>query len=280
MKRKQLPGKSGPDRIFAIGDIHGQAAVLEKTLTAIASEPSCGRQRRLVFTGDIIDRGPENLRSIELVMNARELARVDHVDFIVGNHELMFLEAVENPHWAMNLWTQNGGMAVVDECDPDGIHEKIDDVAAMLAEKLSDFIEFVRSGHNHLFIEDLLFVHAGIHPHVEIRPFLEQERFGVSTMEDHWAWIRQPFLSWQGGWQGHKGLTVIHGHTPHNFGRMIDPAEVDDYFDLVETNGRICLDAGAMSRGQLVLLDIADNSYRLEMQQVPSFNPNNEFQLG
>ncbi|MFX4300111.1 metallophosphoesterase [Pseudosulfitobacter pseudonitzschiae] len=280
MEWKKLPGRAGSDRIFAIGDVHGQATVLEKTLNAIALVPDCGRHRRLIFTGDIIDRGPENLRSIELVMNAGKVARVDQVDFILGNHELMFLEAIEHPHWAMNLWTQNGGMALVDECDPEGEFERIDDVARMLSERLHAFADFARAGKNHLFIEDLLFVHAGVDPHVDIMAFLGQERFGATRMEDHWAWIREPFLSWRGGWTEHDDLTIIHGHTPHNANRMVDPSAASDYFDLVETNGRICLDAGAMSRGQLVLLEISDGMYRLQMQQVPEFNPNHDLQLG
>lgn len=271
MSWQEFPGKTGPDRIFAIGDVHGQAAVLEKTLKAIAETPHCGRKRRLIFTGDIIDRGPENLKCIELVMKAKEIAAVDEVNFILGNHELMFMDSVKNPHWSMNLWTQNGGMALVDECDPEGNYRRIDDVALMLSERLDQFIEFCDESLNHLFIEDLLFVHGGIHPHVEMKAFLEQDRFGVTSMEDHWAWIREPFLSWQGGWTGHENLTVIHGHTPHNAGLMIDPAEAHDYFDLVESNGRICIDAGAMALGQLVLLDIRDGAYRLKMQHAPGY---------
>ena len=59
----KLPGRPVDEQIFAIGDVHGQAVTLKKTLERIAEIPGVGLPRHLVFTGDIIDRGPENLRS-------------------------------------------------------------------------------------------------------------------------------------------------------------------------------------------------------------------------
>jgi serine/threonine protein phosphatase 1 len=277
MEWKQLPGESGDDHIFAIGDVHGQDKALEVALRAIAETPHNGRQRRLIFTGDIIDRGPGNLKCIDMVMNAARLADVDKVDFIVGNHELMFLDSVRNPVWSMNLWSQNGGYALIEECDPDRKLQKVDDIARMLTEKLSGFIDFLDASHNHLFVDDLLFVHAGIHPHIDIKEFLAQDRSEIQ--KNHWAWIREPFLHAEGPWSGHENLTVIHGHTPHNFGQWIDPAEVDYFFDLVETHGRICLDAGAMSKGQLVLLEMREGEYRMKLQQSPAFNPNYDLNI-
>ena len=266
MDWKKFPGSTGNDRIFAIGDVHGQANALKLALKNIADTPRCGRDRHLIFTGDIIDRGPANLECIDLIMNAAEIADVDKVDFIVGNHELMFLEAVRDPVWSMSLWSKNGGMALIDECDPDHYVHKRDDIAQMLSQKLSDFISFLDDARNHLFVEDLLFVHAGIHPNMDIEEFLAQDRTAIH--EEHWAWIRQPFLHAEGPWKGHEALTVIHGHTPHNFGKWVDPAEVAEHFDMTETHGRICLDGGAMSRGQLVMLEAVDGNYRLSLQQV------------
>ena len=44
---------------YAIGDVHGKRDLLEALLAAIRSDAD-GRQTRIFFVGDIIDRGPES----------------------------------------------------------------------------------------------------------------------------------------------------------------------------------------------------------------------------
>ena len=54
---------------------------------------------------------------------------------------------------------------------------------------------------------------------------------------------------------------------------MIDPALAHDYLDLVDSNRRLCLDAGASEMGQIALLTIVGKNYALEVIQDPPFNP-------
>jgi serine/threonine protein phosphatase 1 len=78
----------GPQaQVFAIGDVHGQADLLEATLAEIHGVPRSATLRRLIFLGDIIDRGPASLRAVALVGEAAELAGVDDVVLLPGNHE-------------------------------------------------------------------------------------------------------------------------------------------------------------------------------------------------
>lgn len=60
---------------FAIGDVHGRADLLEEMLLGIGQKSV--RERfayRIVFLGDIIDRGPESCRALDLVVETlREL---------------------------------------------------------------------------------------------------------------------------------------------------------------------------------------------------------------
>lgn len=72
-----------------IGDIHGQAAKLEALLAQLGySEgpdgwvPPAGRQA--VFLGDLIDRGPEQLKVIRIV---RGMVDAGHARCVMGNHE-------------------------------------------------------------------------------------------------------------------------------------------------------------------------------------------------
>jgi len=78
-----------------IGDIHAQAAKLERLLARLGYAPvdaagltyvdtSADADRRLVFLGDLIDRGRENRRVIEIV---RRLVERGDALAVMGNHE-------------------------------------------------------------------------------------------------------------------------------------------------------------------------------------------------
>ena len=273
----ELPGQSVQEQIFAIGDVHGQAATLEKTLTRIAEIPGNGLLRHLIFIGDIIDRGPENLRAIDLVLSAGELASVDKVTFLPGNHELMMLHCLRNPHSRTgSIWVdpRNGGMKVLEEIDPDWRKNRLDFPASVIG-RLEDFMALIDRSPNYLRIGDLLFVHAGVYPEYDIDDFLDFPRIDVNYdgfNETHWAWIRFPFLSHEGGWDEDGKLVIIHGHTPATGRLKINPDLAHEYFDHVGDKRRICIDAGAaFDLDQIALLTISGREYGVEViQDIPS----------
>jgi calcineurin-like phosphoesterase family protein len=92
-------------RIIAIGDIHGCSAALRALLDAI--HPLA--DDTLVLLGDYVDRGPDSHGVIDLVLELENRCRVVP---LVGNHELMLLDAVENPR-AIGAWLECGGAATV-----------------------------------------------------------------------------------------------------------------------------------------------------------------------
>ena len=101
---------SGPEehnQLFVIGDVHGQAQALAAALNTIAAIPRAGNRRRLVFLGDIVDRGPHSLDAIKLTMSAADRVDADDVVLLPGNHELMLLDALEHPmklaHFALAM---------------------------------------------------------------------------------------------------------------------------------------------------------------------------------
>ncbi len=69
-------------RTIAIGDVHGCASEFEELLTALELEP----EDRVIQVGDLVNRGPDSHRVIEL-------AREYKVEAILGNHELRLLKA-------------------------------------------------------------------------------------------------------------------------------------------------------------------------------------------
>lgn len=74
-----------------IPDIHGQVEKLKGALTALGYRQSCGAwrhsdpNRKCIFLGDYIDRGPENAAVIRIV---RAMVEAGTAFAIMGNHEL------------------------------------------------------------------------------------------------------------------------------------------------------------------------------------------------
>ncbi len=88
---------SDVDRIVAVSDIHGaygalvttlqQAEVIDKSLAW------SGGETHLVITGDLLDRGPESRRVMDLIMRLEREAPLagGRVHQLLGNHEVMNL---------------------------------------------------------------------------------------------------------------------------------------------------------------------------------------------
>jgi serine/threonine protein phosphatase 1 len=263
--RVSLPQKTTPPReqIFAIGDVHGQSAALESALACVRNaDRELGLKSHLVFTGDIIDRGCKNLQAIELVLKAQELAEVDEVTFLPGNHELIMIDGLRHNSAMIPGWIRLGGATLCAEIAEVLGTEQI--TPPMVLDHIPDFVALIDQAPNHLRLGDILFVHAGVHPHVPLEEWLARGRYGITRMEDHWAWIREPFLSWTGGFGPDGNLLVVHGHTRHNDGAVVDASNVYALFDFAAVHGRICLDAGtAAGHDQLVVLDMTPEGYRL-----------------
>ena len=87
-------------RYFVVGDIHGKAQMLEEIMT------EWDGKAQLVFLGDLIDRGENSKRSIEIVKDY-----VDHHGAVClsGNHEYMFLAWLDNPEERYDHYRRNGG---------------------------------------------------------------------------------------------------------------------------------------------------------------------------
>lgn len=88
--------------IFAIGDVHGDYDRLVKLLTAAKiierpADPDAVRwiagKAVLVFTGDLIDKGPHSLKVVQLTASLRKAAAGSggQVVTLMGNHEAEFL---------------------------------------------------------------------------------------------------------------------------------------------------------------------------------------------
>jgi serine/threonine protein phosphatase 1 len=264
---RPLPCRGPEAQLFVIGDVHGQADALGAALDAIACVPAVGLLRRLVFLGDLIDRGPDSLGAIRLAMGAADRACVDEVTLLPGNHELMLIEGLLEPQELMEDWLANGGFAVIQQADPDRKANTLADLAEMVRDAIDPaFLCGMIFGPTFHRAGDLLLVHAGLAPTVDADHFLKQGRFGSSG--DHWAWIRESFLDWKAGWGPDGSWVVVHGHTPA-VTRRASPDGFRRAADRVRTHRRVCLDAGATyGHPQVGWAEFGPNRYRVGLSSV------------
>lgn len=82
-----------------IGDIHGQADKLQALLAALGYTPQGGvwvppAGRQAIFVGDLIDRGPGQLKVLGIV---RSMVEAGHAQAVMGNHEFNAIGYVTRP---------------------------------------------------------------------------------------------------------------------------------------------------------------------------------------
>jgi hypothetical protein len=109
--------------VFLVGDVHGQLDRLIALLRAAELiHPSgawAGRNARLYFLGDYVDRGPDGIGVIDMIMRLQVEAAMKggRVEGLLGNHDVMLLAAHrignevprEDDLPLRYLWQQNGG---------------------------------------------------------------------------------------------------------------------------------------------------------------------------
>jgi serine/threonine protein phosphatase 1 len=218
-------GVSPETEVFAIGDIHGRSDLLAALIDEAAREPKLRDKRAIVFLGDLIDRGPDSLGAIDLAMAAKARVGADEAVALMGNHETMMRLALEpETPWddaidAFDTWIGNGGDRTIAEFLK--IEEPADYLDDMLTEARASLPPRVRAWLASLSVSwrsgQILFVHAGVNPQVELETFLAVPwDMPLAELDEdrHWAWVRRPFLEHRPGTNGFSGFFVLHGHTP------------------------------------------------------------------
>ena len=84
--------------VWAIGDVHGEAARLSALLDELPRQPGDWT----VFLGDYIDRGPDSAGVLATVRRLQE-GSPESVVCLMGNHEALLLQAAADlshvPAW-------------------------------------------------------------------------------------------------------------------------------------------------------------------------------------
>lgn len=260
------PWQSAPfalagETVFAVGDVHGCAEHLDQllaTIVTLAREASA--PRRLVYLGDMIDRGPDNIGVLRRWAEGPEARGVERVDRLIGNHEILMLLAMRggalaSKAAAMWLSERMGGNKVLAEMRAMAGDPQASPSYALARETLGQpVVDLLLTERPWLQLGNTLFVHGGLDGHSDPESFLA--RPWTAGVNARWAWITRGFLDWQGGF---GGRLVVHGHTP--------PAKHRKLSGMADTNvfahDRLCLDGGSALTGLVVAAELGDGRYRL-----------------
>jgi len=95
-------------RIYAVGDIHGRADLLERLFSRIDEDLKDHpiAETMHIFLGDYIDRGRDSAAVLDLLI---ERAKAHRMVCLKGNHEIYLSEFLENPG-ILGAWAQYGAL--------------------------------------------------------------------------------------------------------------------------------------------------------------------------
>lgn len=229
---------------FAIGDIHGRADLLRSLLDGISERAAQSRYTyRIVFLGDIIDRGPDSRGAMNLVSST--LKQFPGSRLVLGNHDSFILRILDERdpgrkqaltlHWI----TKMGGGATLASYGFDFSNADLDRIITVID---PDHIALLRAAEKYVELDRHVLVHAGLEPGVQL------------ALQDPYKlmWIREPFLSFTGSFV----KAVVHGHTPTS-SMMVE-----------RFHHRIGVDTGAYDRSILSAIQILPDGSERVLQSV------------
>jgi serine/threonine protein phosphatase 1 len=214
-------------RVYAIGDIHGCAHLLDRMHSLIRRDVSEHpvAEPGIVYLGDYCDRGPDSAGVYQRL--AEPASDLPPAVALKGNHEEMFQQFIDRPDM-FPAWRDLGGLETLASygVDPKLLVVKRDYKGARdaLLQRMPDAQrDFIDSLATQFAWGPYFFCHAGVRPGV---PLARQAPADL-------MWIRHEFLNSQSEF----GRRVVHGHTP------CEQPEVRP--------NRINVDTGAYATGRL-----------------------------
>lgn len=228
-----MPPSVGEDRrVYAIGDVHGRADLLDALLGMIWQDDAARGPAKpiLIFLGDLMNRGASSRAVIERVMAL--VGSGGDVRCLQGNHEELFIAAARGDIRVIPTFRRMGGEQTLESYGlaPDvfAVMTDQDIVDWMLHHVPRGHVDFLGALPDWTDVGDYLFVHAGIRPGIAIE----------AQKSSDLRWIRRDFLDHIGP---HPHM-VVHGHSISG--------------DVDEQENRIGIDTGAYRSGRLTALGL------------------------
>ena len=189
------------NRIFVMSDIHGQYDLFLKMLDRIDLK----REDLLVIIGDICDRGK---KSYEIYMKCMKMRKLGYnLKFILGNHEDMLLEDLENDYplryeteYSIYRYSKYFENKTMTEWHKENFFDEI----RWLVKWLKNCPLIISGNEN-------IFVHAGL----DLNKGLEKQE------KETVLWTREEFWLMENvELEEYKGKNIYFGHTPNINGRI------------------------------------------------------------
>ncbi len=217
-----------------IGDVHGCRSELETLLATLGYaierddegrpvDAAHGEGRKVVFLGDLVDRGPDTPGVLRLAMG---MVRNGHALAVPGNHESKLVRALRGK----KVQTSHG------------LAESLTQLAAEGSEFRSEVERFADGLVSHLVLDDgnLVVAHAGLIEAYQGRASGRVRSFALygdttGETDEYGLPVRLP---WAESYRGRA--MVIYGHTP-----TLEPEWI---------NNTMCLDTGCVFGGKLTAL--------------------------
>ena len=189
-------------KTFVIGDIHGRCAQLHSLLDLLPRDRSTDK---LVFLGDLIDRGPDVPGCVDLVVGLCS-ENPERVLCLRGNHEQMLLDFLDNDNL---IWveTATGSDRTFEQYTGTplrlNVEADFDYARDLLTEKIpANQIEFLRQLPFYHEDDFALYVHAG----------LESGKHPSESSPHALLWTRDMDF-----YKSYHGKPCVFGHTPTPF---------------------------------------------------------------
>jgi len=198
---------------YVIPDIHGMSGLLKDALSTIYhANPNGGK---IIFLGDYIDRGPDDLGVLNIVMNPPE-----NWEFVClkGNHESMFVEAYMNK---TRFYDVDAAVAICGNPNVKTYVELYDAIDPEIVKWMDNLKLFHIEGSN-------VFAHA----------YYSDQTPPEEQRESQVVWQRMD--DFETYYNDKQGFYLTHGHTPRKHGPVTAP-------------NRLNLDCGAVFYKRLVV---------------------------
>ena len=224
--------------LLIVGDLHGSFDLLGKCLKDVdvfveSREAELHGIPRLVLVGDYIDRGEQSARVLEWLFTLQK-DLPDNVTCLMGNHERMMLEFLDDPAGRGQRWLRNGGLQTLASYKIGGVREQSDfeeltEASHALEAALPDgMLEWLRNLPLMYQSGNICVTHAGMDPHLA-----PEDQSSQVLLWGHKEFMTTP---------RRDGLWVVHGHT------IVREPQI--------APSRISIDTGAYHSGRLTVAAI------------------------
>lgn len=168
-------------RKIIIGDVHGCFEELVELLDACDYDV---KEDKLIFVGDLINKGPESLSVLDLVDST-------NADVVLGNHEVAFLKYLEG--------------------NENFVSKGFEQVKAQMGERLLFWESWLKSRPYYLEYDDCIVVHAGLQPEVKLENTSPSILTKIRTWDGSGDDMNNPSNPpWHKFYKGKK--LVVYGH--------------------------------------------------------------------